>query len=504
MEEEKNSLQERYEEPLQAIIRNYFNIPVQEGQFPEYPTNFTKEIQEAQPKEDLLTDIMANQKTIYFSYLRDAMEKKGLPLEFDSILPESEVLKTMDRAVSQAMFRDGLPYLKVCECMMYSPTTSLMENEVQQRFMMGVLMTSTNVCPIYVLPEVQQAKPLLAIDPVLAEPSELYDSFLKAALDRKPEMRLQEADEKAIQLMKKNHISRDVVEKAMEASMAWIRPSQTVEESEAEYLQRVTDFEHEKKEFVFNAWNKDGKELSVKHDEDLYTSMQSNLKDVTARKQQMDMVNYWSKTIDIMDYTLRKYDELNLAKKTLKLWTIAISKAVKDLGMEKDAQAIETMQNISRIQKQFDEKADNFKEVMNSLKSIEHFSMKLMQHAEERNRSNPLLSQIDIQHAEPFEQVAQEKEVLTGRPEKETARRLYASAVREVLKENFIRDPVETEVAAAKYMKDHSVMTDWIEAALGESTYHNFKNKPPAEKAAEIQEILQASDRLEPEKGDTR
>jgi len=217
------------------------------------------------------------------------------------------------------------------------------------------------------------------------------------------------------------------------------------------------------------------------------------------------MVNYWSKTIDIMDYTLRKYDELNLAKKTFKLWGIAISKAILDLGMEKDRHAIETMQNVQRIQKQFEEKSDNFQNVMDSLKSIEHFSLKLMQYADERNRSNPLLSQIDIQHAEPFEQVAQEKEVLTGKPEKAAARKLYASAVRAVLKEHFIRDPIETEVAAVRYMKDHNVMSDWIEAAIGESTYHNFHNKPPAEKANEVQKILQAADKMgNPQKDESR
>jgi len=495
-EVQNDALKERYTEPIQAIIQNYFNIPVREGQFPDYPTDFTKEIQEAQPKADTLMDISADQKQIYFSYLREAMEKHHLPLEFDSILPESEELREMNREVSQAMLHDGLPYQKICECMMYSPSTSLVENEVQQRFMMGVLLASTNVCPIYVLPEVRQAKPLLALDPVMSEPSELYDSFLKAALDRHPSMCLQEADENAIQLMKKNRISRDIVEEAMKASMAWIKPSRAADESETEYFQRIADYERERKEFVFHAWNKDGKELSVQHDEDLYTSMQSHLKDVTAKKQQMDMVNYWSKTIEIMDYTLRKYDELNLAKKTLKLWVIAISKAVKDLGMEKDHQAIETMQNIQRVQKQFDEKTENFKSIMDSLKSIEHFSSRLMQYADERNRSNPLLSQIDIQHAEPFEQVAQEKEILTGRPEKKTARRLYASAVRAVLKEHFIRDPVETEVAAARYMKDHNVMSDWIEAAVGESTYHDFKNKSPAEKTSEIQGILEAADRM--------
>jgi len=216
------------------------------------------------------------------------MERHHLPLEFDFILPESEALKDMDREVSQAMSRDGLPYLRICECMMYSPTTSLMENDAQQRFMMGVLLTSSNVCPIYVLPEVRQAKPLLALDSSLSEPSELYNSFLKAALDRKPSMELQEADENVIQLMKKNHISREIVEKAMEASMAWIKPSRGAEETGAEYVQRFTEFEQARKEFIFDAWNKDGKELSVKHDEELYASMQSNLKDVTARKQQMD------------------------------------------------------------------------------------------------------------------------------------------------------------------------------------------------------------------------
>lgn len=493
-EAQKDAIKKRYEEPLQAIIQNYFNIPIQEGQFPEYPTDFTKEIQEAEPREDILMNISANQKQIYFSYLRDAMERQHLPMEFDSILPESEALKDMNREVSQTMFRDGLPYLRVCECMMYSPTTSLVENDAQQRFMMGVLLASSNVCPIYVLPEVRQAKPLLALDPISSEPSELYDSFLKAALDCKPSMRLQEADEKAIQLMKKNRISRDVVEKAMETSLAWIKPSRTTEESDEEYVQRFTDYEQARKEFVFDAWNKDGKELSAKHDEELYASMQSNLKNVTARKQQMDMVNYWSKTIDIMDYTLRKFDELNLAKKTFKLWGIAINKAIQDLGMEKDSRAIETMQNVQRIQKQFEEKSDNFQNVMDSLKSIEHFSSRLMEYADERNRSNPLLTQIDIQHAEPFEQVAQGKEVLTGKPEKTAARRLYASAVRAVLKENFIRDPVETEVAAVRYMKDHNVMSDWIEAAIGESTYRNFHNKPPTEKAEEIQKILQAAD----------
>ena len=55
---------------------------------------------------------------------------------------------------------------------------------------------------------------------------------------------------------------------------------------------------------------------------------------------------------------------------------------------------------------------------------------------------------------------------------------------------------METEVAAARHMKDHNVMSDWIEAAIGESTYHDFKNKSPAEKASEIQGILEAADRM--------
>lgn len=492
---QKDALKKRYEEPMQAIIQNYFNTPVTEGQFPEYSTDFTKDIQEASPKDEILMDISADQKQIYFAYLRDAMEHHHLPLEFDSILPESEAVKEMDREVCQAMFHDGLPYLKVCECMMYSPTTSVMENEAQQRFMMGVLLTGANVCPVYALPEVQQAKPLLALDPVLSEPNDIYNSFLKAALDRNPAMRLQEADETVIQLMKKNRISKDVVEKAMQSSMAWVKSSQAEGESDTEYFQRVADNGWALKEFVFDTWNKDGKELSVKHDEELYASMQSNLKNVTARKRQMDMVNYWSETINIMDYTLHKYDELDLARKTFQLWGIAINKAIQDLGMEKDSHAIETMRKVQELQKQFAEKSKSFQNVMDSLKSIELFSIRLMQYADDRNRSNPLMSQIDIQHAEPFEQVAQEKAVLTGQPEKETARRLYASAIRAVLKENFIRDPMETEVEAVRFMKAHNVMSDWIEAAIGESTYHNFHNKPPAEKAKKIQEIMQAAER---------
>jgi len=65
-EKQQDALKKRYDEPRQAIIQNYFNIPIQEGQFPEYPTDFTKEIQKAEPKEDILTDISADQKQIYF------------------------------------------------------------------------------------------------------------------------------------------------------------------------------------------------------------------------------------------------------------------------------------------------------------------------------------------------------------------------------------------------------------------------------------------------------
>lgn len=494
VEDAKKKIEALYIEERQTLFKLMLNIAFQkrENDFPAYPTDFTQEMAKAATVEDVLMDAFSDEKTIYFAYLVEEMKKAGMPLKFDSILPNTQQSKEMDRCVSQRMLKDGLPYEKICDCMSYSPNAAAEEFAV--RLQMGGCITMNSVCPIYSMPEIRHAQPLLALDPSIAKPEDLYNSFLKAVLDRKPEMSHQEADEKALKLMKRNRISKDVAEKALATSLVLGKPTKFTNESDTDYYQRLSERNRMRQEFVFHAWNKDETAEAVRHDESLYNDMQKSIRNMTATYRQTDMVNYWNRTIEIMDYTLRKYDALDLAKKTLQIWAVGINKAVRDLGMEKDAHAIETVKKVQELQKNISEKAADFKNIMDSLKSIEHFSQVILQYAGERNRSNPLLQQIDIQHAEPFEKVAEEPDVLNGQPKKETARRLYASAVRAVLKERFIHDPTETETAAAKHMLDQGILSCCVEAALAESTLHDFKNKSPEQKQEIIQGILTAAE----------
>ena len=493
----KNEMDKLYDEEAHTFFQLLLDTSYgkRECDYEPYPTDFTLELKKAVPLEDILMDTLAKPKGIYFSYLAEALKAAGLPARFESILPGSPTSKDMDKWVAQRMIKDGIPYEKICDCIMYSPNVANEDFSVRAQLAGAIVFGYVNA--LYMTPGIVDAKPLHSLDRIMAQPTDLYNSFMKAVLDRKPEMSFREAEEKAIKLMKRNQISKDVVEEVLaSASFVWAKPKPYVDEPDMDYYERLAEIEQSRKEFIHEAWNKDDSAASARHDESLFADMQKSIREMTETYQQTDMVKYWNKTIEIMDWTLRKYDELELAKKTMKIWMIGVQKAVKDLGMENEKEVLTVLSDMAKLGKAFDAKTADFKEVMESVRHLEHFSQKIIAFADNRNRSNPLLAEIDIQHAEPLEKIAQGNDVLEGKPSKETARKLYASAVRAVLKEHFTRDAKQTEIAAAKYLLDHNILSCCVEAAMESSMYHNFKNKPPSERKKIVQGIMESAENM--------
>jgi hypothetical protein len=402
---------------LRKAYRNSFPGP---EAFQTFMADPWEAVQKAEPIEDILLNINASDQDIYYSFLKNVM--KTNPMED---LQDEKRLMQLDFKVVMDLWKAQMDYARIMKCMTYSPMSSEMDLEI--RYLGAAITVMAKVNPILTLPEVDSAKPIIQLDAVQSDDRQIYMSYLKAILTKKPDMELCKADKEIIALMKKNSVPSDRIKKCFEHSMQFPLPEQMG--NDKEYFLAVDTVIKQRTAFFEQAYEEAGRptmapEEKVQTDDEIYQEMKNKLRSLKPIHDKEDILSYWSTILNTMRDTLLQLNQAQNTCKVLTLWSIGIEKASKEFDVALNPEVKAIKQRLEEIMQQAQLQEKEWTDIYQIMEKVELFSDQLLQTTAQKQEQNPLFKIPEVQHAAPLQQVLQDR---NSTPDK-----VYFAALREV------------------------------------------------------------------------
>lgn len=155
------------------------------------PENIEEELRKAPATDDLMMLFAPHHWTIYYAYLREEMEKHPeLSLETD------DEIQALDTEVMQDLYQDGYAYPHIMDIMMNSVLyhNDKLFRDPDMCWLYTTMRVTAAINPVLDLPDVKNAPLLRDSSWKEFKPEDYYHAGLRAILDRKPSLRLREAD----------------------------------------------------------------------------------------------------------------------------------------------------------------------------------------------------------------------------------------------------------------------------------------------------------------------
>lgn len=155
----------------------------------DLPESAEEELRKAPSVDALMLRFDQYDRTIYYAYLKEELERHPeLSLETD------EEIQALDNEVMKDLFRDGYEYPHIMKIMTNSAfcIDNVNLHDSDMRWLYTTMRVSSEINPLVNLPAVKNARPVHDMKDF--DYKDYYFAGLRAILQRKPSLRLKEAD----------------------------------------------------------------------------------------------------------------------------------------------------------------------------------------------------------------------------------------------------------------------------------------------------------------------
>lgn len=374
----------------------------------------------APSREDFAFEFTPSLADIYITYLKDA--KMQYPMLDHHKL---EDLVALEGHMAQALYKDGYEYEDIICVMAKSPTVpKRFEQEQYIRWTMATLRVTQNVNPLVTMLEVSQAKPLrtTARTPVFHLPDDkgLYFSTFKTCLMQKPELRLQEVDERIVRLLLKNHVTEKRINDILSFSPQFDADYQVLPEDELEKFKFFQTLQDSRKAFIQKVMQGPAEQKTeVKTMEEHPTTMDNNevvleqfmkeLRSIRAKQKEVDAVSYWK---TVMNSIKRTFEQLDFEKiqsccRLLIDWCEGAERATHEMALKENPEVRQIQRDAAKYIRKTQLMQDDWNKLAEMLVRMETASNKLINETIQSVKRNPLLQNPSVYTATPFEKLIQ-------------------------------------------------------------------------------------------------
>ena len=421
------------------------------------PDNYLTAIDDACP----LPVFNLSDRETYYSYLHDAIANHP-----EKNFENKDDLDALDTIVAQHLYQDGVEYPKIIHIMTNSASAYLNPSKEQlsdkERQSLGVIKTMAAVNPVLSLPSVATAKPLAAVNPQTSSAEEIYNSSLLHVLEKAPDLRLNEADERVANILLRNGLELSRVEECMENSP---NLGKYASEEIIKFIKRAQA--PKEKDFM----KIDEGTVMQMDDKDIRDTVKTTLQTLLYSKKMSDLQAYWKEAMGTIQKSLTFVHHAEYGAEIARLWAAGITKASKEFNFEPDPEIKEVYQQANDIIKTNGIKEDDsaWYTYYNMLSQVETVTNRVFEKTMENILNNPLLRVPEIATAKPIsaldiqKTMAEEKANGHGSALPKT---LYYSAVKEAIINHPGIGIYEADKFACQELTDRKLTPTEIKKAL--------------------------------------
>lgn len=371
----------------------------------------------APSREDFAFELTPSLGDIYITYLKDA--KMHYPSLDHHKLGD---LVALEGHMAQALYKDGYAYEDIICVMAKSPTVPKnFEKERDIRWTMAALRVTQNVNPLVTMLEVEQAKPLRMTAFDLPDDKSLYFSAFKTFLTRKPELRLQDVDDRIVKFLCKNQVEEKRINDILSFSPQFSADYQELPEDDRERFKVLQDLQDNRRAFIQNAMKAPAvaKKPEVKTMEAPKETLDSNevvlerfmkeLRTIRSKQKEVDAVSYWK---TVMDSIKRTFEQLDFEKiqsccRLLIDWCEGAERATREMALQENPEVRKIQRDAAQYIQKTQLMQDDWNKLAEMLVRMETASNKLISETIQSVKRNPLLQNPSVYTATPFEKLVQ-------------------------------------------------------------------------------------------------
>ncbi|MGN0950119.1 MAG: hypothetical protein ACI4OH_05180 [Mitsuokella sp.] len=382
--------------------------------------NFDEALKNAPSRDDLAFQLSPDYRNIYLAYLKDAEETHP---HLHHSNPND--LATLEGKVAQNLYKDQYPYDTIIHIMTNSPNVPKgLAKDRRVRWGMASLRVSKNLNPLLSMPEVTQARPLhqYGIGKGGSD-KDLYFSSLKTVLEKKPELRLKEADAYVVKLLTKNRFKDTYLENVLSYSPQFDADYQDVPEDDKSKLLFFEELHNNMKAFIQEAQ----KDLTMPKaeskapimeattetpttkdtNEEILHQFMQKIQVIRSKQKQVDAVSYWKTIMDSIKKTFELLDinKVNSCCKLLIDWCEGAEKATREMNLQEHPEVRQIQRDAALYLKKTQLMQEDWDKLFTMLMHMEKVSNQLICETMETVKKNPLLQSPAVYTATPFEKL---------------------------------------------------------------------------------------------------
>lgn len=380
----------------------------------------------------VLMKFSASDQEIYFSFLKQALEKH-------SDIPVNDV--QLNDEIIRAMYQHQVEYSRLIRCMMYAPRFANIPEE--SRWIMASTRVTNVINPLLALPEIACAKPIVQLNIVKDTDREIYFAHLKNVFEQNPAQRLDEADKRVIHLLKDNGLSDERITNCIKNSQQFPETEYTLGKFALTEEQTEKICTYVKETMAENTTLRPVAKPAMS-DAELYQTMQKRLREMKAMQSQ-DVLEYWSKAMSVMQQTMVQINQSKMACRIVAIWSVGLEKVSQGFGLPLDPAVQKIQEESKKMLEQASETEQDWSRIYTMMEKVDEFSQKIMRETSEICEKSPLLKRPEVQKAVAM---GKERDIT-----KLSLHELYWAAVKEAAVKNVGIGLYEADVKAIDILR---------------------------------------------------